>query len=156
MRAYCRRGRRKVGERGAAAVEFALVVLPLVLIIGGVITYGFVLAQQASLSSGAREAARYGSVNLYAADHSCTEMIKRAKASAVTVGMAADQVTVEAAVGGAPVCAGGGPQPPCEGSNPDGSNTLTVRTTFSPTEFFPLLPVPSTLTGEGIYRCEYR
>ena len=51
--------RRVRGERGAAAVEFALVLLPLCLILLGIIEFGWIFNQQISLSNAAREAARY-------------------------------------------------------------------------------------------------
>lgn len=45
-------------ERGAAAVEFALVLLPLLLLIGGTIDFGFGFNAQVSLTHAAREGVR--------------------------------------------------------------------------------------------------
>ena len=53
-------------ERGAAAVEFALVVLPLLMIVAGIINFGFIFAQQLSLSNGARQAARFAGLRTLA------------------------------------------------------------------------------------------
>jgi Flp pilus assembly protein TadG len=50
--------RRLRGERGAAAVEFALVAPVLLLLLFGVVEYSQALSAQATLSSAAREAAR--------------------------------------------------------------------------------------------------
>ena len=46
-------------ERGAAAVEFALVLLPLCLILLGIIEFGWIFNQQLGLSNAARETVRY-------------------------------------------------------------------------------------------------
>lgn len=56
------RGSRRAGrgERGAAAVEFALVVPLLLMILFGMISTGLTLADHLSTTNAAREAARYG------------------------------------------------------------------------------------------------
>jgi Flp pilus assembly protein TadG len=50
------------GERGAVAVEFALVLVPLLMLIFGAIQYGFLFLAQQSGSSAAQQAARQLSV----------------------------------------------------------------------------------------------
>ena len=50
-------------ERGAAAVEFALVLLPLLLLLLGIIEFGWIFNQQVSLSNAARETARHYAVH---------------------------------------------------------------------------------------------
>lgn len=45
-------------EDGASAVEFALVLLPLILILGGIIDFGFAFNAQISLTHAAREGVR--------------------------------------------------------------------------------------------------
>ncbi|WP_181905883.1 TadE/TadG family type IV pilus assembly protein [Microbacterium bovistercoris] len=45
-------------ERGAAAVEFAFIMLPLMLIVLGIIQFGLLFNAQVSVSNAAREAAR--------------------------------------------------------------------------------------------------
>ncbi|MDO9458007.1 TadE family protein [Nocardioides sp.] len=57
-----RRRRERLSERGAAAIEFALVSLPLLYLVFGVITYGYMLAFRQSLSQGAAEGARAAAV----------------------------------------------------------------------------------------------
>ena len=74
------RGKRKVGimssrarsrgtgtERGAALVEFALVVPLLLILIFGIVETGFIFSQQLEVRHGAREGARLAAVN-YGAD----------------------------------------------------------------------------------------
>ncbi|MBB3676190.1 TadE/TadG family type IV pilus assembly protein [Modestobacter versicolor] len=53
-----RLARRLLGERGAAAVEFALVTPVLLLLLFGIVEYSQAMSAQATLSSAAREAAR--------------------------------------------------------------------------------------------------
>lgn len=52
------RHRRVPGERGAAAVEFALVVPLLLLLLFGIISYGYMLSFRQAMSQGAAEGAR--------------------------------------------------------------------------------------------------
>lgn len=72
-------GRRSDGrsERGAAAVEFALVLLPLALLVFGIIEFGLLLNKQISVANGAREAARYAAIHYAELD-----VIDQAKARA--------------------------------------------------------------------------
>jgi Flp pilus assembly protein TadG len=58
-------GRRRRGEQGAAAVEFALVAPLLLLLVFGVISYGFMLSFRQALSQGAAEGARAAAVSPY-------------------------------------------------------------------------------------------
>jgi Flp pilus assembly protein TadG len=59
-----RRSRRADGppERGAAAVEFALVLLPLSVMLFGIISYGYMLSFRQAISQGAAEGARAAAV----------------------------------------------------------------------------------------------
>lgn len=56
MRHFRRSGR----DEGAAAVEFALLLIPFITLCFGMITGGFVLNDKLSLNQGVREGARYG------------------------------------------------------------------------------------------------
>lgn len=47
-------------RRGGAAIEFALVLIPLLYILFGIIEYGWVFFQQSNILAAAREGARYG------------------------------------------------------------------------------------------------
>jgi Flp pilus assembly protein TadG len=59
------RGSRPRDQKGAAAVEFALVVPLLLLLVFGVISYGYMLSFRQALSQGAAEGARAAAVSPY-------------------------------------------------------------------------------------------
>ena len=61
MRTLLSRGRR--GERGASAVEFALIVPVLLLILGGIFNFGFAFSQKLALDNAVRETARSAAVD---------------------------------------------------------------------------------------------
>ncbi len=65
---HTRRSRRD--ERGQALVEFAAVLLPLMLIVVGIIQFGFLFAAYVGVSNAAREGARSGSIYVYNNDSS--------------------------------------------------------------------------------------
>ena len=56
------RARRERGSRGAAAVEFALLVPIVLLLLFGIISYGYMLSFRQAMSQGASEGARAGAV----------------------------------------------------------------------------------------------
>ena len=61
-----RRARRdESGQRGQSLVEFALVLTPLLLILLGIIQFGFIFNSYVTLTNAAREAAREGTVYVY-------------------------------------------------------------------------------------------
>ena len=55
-------------ERGQAMVEFAAVLLPLILVLVGIIQFGFLFAAYVGVSNSAREAARAGTIHEYDAN----------------------------------------------------------------------------------------
>lgn len=61
MRGWQRLGRVR-GDRGAQAVEFALVSIPLLTILYGLIAFGFAINQQITATQLAREAARSAAI----------------------------------------------------------------------------------------------
>lgn len=52
--------RRLKSDEGAAAVEFALVLIPLLMIVFGIISFGITFSDSLALENAAREAARFG------------------------------------------------------------------------------------------------
>lgn len=149
MRIASRRVRRREA-RGAAAVEFALVVPMLLVIIIAIADFGALFAQQISLTNIAREAARNAVVD----GLSCAEIEADARDDAETVGMAAGVPVVNIA----PCPAS---EPPCTDSTPGQDVTVTVTRPglwLVPWPPLPLVgagPAAPTLTARGVMRCEF-
>lgn len=82
--------RRKPGanERGAEAVEFALVVLPFLLLVFGVVDFGYMINHDTMINNASREGAREGALNPTANDIKCT--VRRSLATVASVGGTAD------------------------------------------------------------------
>jgi Flp pilus assembly protein TadG len=59
--------RRRKAERGAAAVEFALLLLPLMMILLGTIDWGYFFFVEQLVTNASREGARTGSLTPYSA-----------------------------------------------------------------------------------------
>lgn len=144
-------------ERGAAAVEFALVMPILILILAGIVNFSFVLAQQISLNSGARQAARYAVVD----GPTCGDVQAEGKDSAATIGMDASAVPTPVITRGKGSTYSAAPCPkPCVGASTGDNIKVTLTRTGASNPWaigfppFNLLPVP-TLTGTGVMRCEF-
>lgn len=140
-------------EQGAAAVEFALVVPILLLIVIGIVNFGFVFAQQISLNSGARQAARFAVVE----GRDCGSIKTAGREGAETIGM-----TIAAGTVPTPVVTncGNDSAKPCTGTLPGTNITVTMTRSGPAHEWvvsfppFNVIPVP-TLTGKGVMRCEF-
>lgn len=140
--------RRRRGDRGAAAVELALVMPILILILFGIINFGALLAQQISISNIAREAARNAVVN--GPNSACGQIEADARTGAATIGMAATVPTITID----PACPSG--PTPCAGSLPGQDVTVTVERAGGWLVPFPLFNAPApTLTAQGVMRCEF-
>ena len=70
--ARCFRRRRGVDERGAEAVEFALVVPMFLLLVFGVVDFGYMINHDTMVNNASREGARQGALNPVANDIECT------------------------------------------------------------------------------------
>jgi len=145
---------RRRDEQGAAAVEFALVMPILFLVVFGIIAYGIVFSQTLSLSNSARQAARSGVVE----GATCTQVTALAQDAADAIAMDGTDAAVSISrgpseVAAGPACGGGGTVQPCAGQ-PGGTNVY-VRLVFDTPEIVPFIPVPDQLTGKGVFRCEF-
>ena len=153
-------------DEGASAVEFALVMPLLVMLVFAIIQFGIVFAQQLSLSNGARQGARVGAVN----KTMCGDIVSEVQGAAQTLGLATTsvqvQVQVQKSTDASPStpCAytsststtvGSGGTQPCLGSDTD--TKLIVTAKYKSSLVIPLATALSAvdLTGKGVYRCEY-
>jgi Flp pilus assembly protein TadG len=169
--------RRQRGERGSSAVEFALVVPVLLLLVFGIINFGLVMAQKASLSNAARAGARYGTVNAYTAStHTCASVIDKVRATAPTIGIP-DTIVGRRSIGvtvkltkaadgsvttpcsAASGVASSGSTLPCANAagSPATPDTLTVEVSYTSRS---LVAVPGVgksfaLGGASAFQCEY-
>ena len=154
----CRRSSRR-DQRGAAAVEFALVAPVLFSLVFGIIGFGFVFAQELSLGNGARQGARYGVV----ANRTCSDIYSETRNGSQTVNLNPSQVRVVVTLGTDESTAttqcdsqtsATDLVKPCSGSS-TGDN-LYVYANFKSTVSVPLLPISGQvpLQGKGVFRCE--
>jgi Flp pilus assembly protein TadG len=141
-------------DRGASAVEFALVMPIFIMLLFGIVSFGMVFAQELALSNGARQAARFGVVE----GRTCGELTTEARNASQSLGMVAADVSVDVKRGhtaaGATAICGNTANNPCEGSA--ANDSLFVTTSYTSNLMIPLVVTKDVeLTEEGIFRCEY-
>jgi Flp pilus assembly protein TadG len=165
-------------DEGASAVEFALVVPLLVLIVFGIINFGFVFSQQNSLNTAVREGARRAVVNesfagstASANPRTCDGIITSVKNQLSGLALNPADVQVRVSQSGytnAPSSCGttfvtnsfGGnaARVPCLGSRANGvEQSLVVEVRF-PSRLpaaFPPFPTTLTIGSKAVYRCEF-
>jgi Flp pilus assembly protein TadG len=165
-----RRAGQASGEAGAAAVEFALVVPLVLLLVFGIINYGVVFSQQLSMNNAVREGARRAVVADPTAPRTCNAII--ASVHNQLAGLALDRAEVEVLVStdgftssqpcsttwSATTFPDKGANLPCRGSyNGGNTGSLVVQARYQSRYLvaFPPFPTTTTLTSKAVYRCEY-
>lgn len=144
-------------EDGAVAVEFALVVIPLMFMFFGIIGFGFLFSQQLSLSHAAREAARYGSVASFESGtwkpHTCADVIARAREAAQSMAIP-DPTRVVVAVARDGAACSSSTSGPCTGGT--NNSTVEVRLNYDSGLLIPLMSWNGKVDAVGVFRCEYK
>jgi Flp pilus assembly protein TadG len=129
--------RRRADARGAAAVEFALVLLPLMLIVFGIISYGYMLSFRQAISQAAAEGARAAAVAQKASEResdaraALNQALGSYGVSCTGSNLLRDTVTVGTCAVSAPAACAGDPNNDC----------ITVTVNYDYDEH-PLLPAP--------------
>lgn len=127
----------KKSERGAVAVEFALLLPVLLLLVIGIMEFGRAYNIQVSASEGAREGARYAAVNYANAGFSQASVQSHATAAAPSVPATGTSVTVSYSNGN---CSNGG--------------TVTVHVIHQLSWMTGYLPIaPPRIQGIGVMQC---
>lgn len=142
----CVPGRRP--ERGSAAVEFALVLVPFLILIFGVISYGYMLSFRQAMSQGAAEGARAAAV--WASAYDSTQDPARIAAAKIRVDEALSSYGVNCDSGATCAIA----IRPCVG----GSGRCVSVTISYPYKANPLTPDPMfvPLPAQLVYEAEVR
>jgi hypothetical protein len=133
-----RRGR--AGDTGAAAVEFALVLPLLFVLLFGIIELGFGLFQLQAAQATVREAVRGVALGVESCDD-VADLVERASQNNA-LGIDPGELDYVLDIDGPPGPADG-PVPPPE---PERGDSAVLRITFEPTLDFPLVPFPTTIT----------
>jgi Flp pilus assembly protein TadG len=136
---------KSASQKGAAMVEFALILIPLLILTFGLIEFGLLMYNQQVITNAAREGARYGIVMTDAAHPISTAMINKVVTDyASTHLVSADKITPSA-------------------SRTCGPGTFGLPLTVSLScdytymvidNFIPGLGSTKTLTSQAVMRCE--
>ncbi|WP_165354221.1 TadE/TadG family type IV pilus assembly protein [Nocardioides glacieisoli] len=130
-------------ERGASAVEFALVVIPLLMVVAGIVNFGVAFANQLSLDNAVRQAARASVVDVTPAPDVGAIVTSEFNPISTSTAPLVDTPGIDS----------------CDGSAFGASLTVTAETT---TDFIFPWPLPEsvlddeiTLTSEARFQCEF-
>jgi Flp pilus assembly protein TadG len=154
------RGRR---DEGASAVELALVLPILMLLLFGIISFGLYFAGSLGLSNAARESARYGVVqnrtcqqiaDTLASTSSGTLGIVYPITFTMTRGATTCSGSIASASSGASVTSGNGSTVMCTGSTST-TDELKIQSKAGANLFIPSMVIKLDIVGKGAYRCEF-
>ncbi|WP_448808428.1 TadE/TadG family type IV pilus assembly protein [Agromyces bauzanensis] len=121
-------------DRGAAAVEFALVLIPLIVLLLGIIEFGYIFNQQLTVTNAAREGSRYLAITGNAGE---------AELAALNAASSLQNV---------PTVDVGDPCPATGGGDAEVIVTLPLSTITGIESFVPDFPAIK-LTGRGVTPC---
>jgi Flp pilus assembly protein TadG len=171
--AVLRRRATRSGDAGASAVEFALVVPLLVILVLGIIDFGVIFAQQLSLNNAVRQGARSAVVSGNTVQQTCAQVVTGVRGAAgQTIAMdttdidvtvrtqSADGSTVRTTQCGSGANPYSSTRVCANSSRSDGTtDSILVDATY-PASFIVPFPVPGfaptiTLRARAVYRCEF-
>ena len=148
-----RRPRGRASERGAAAVEFALVVPVLLVLLFGIIGYGYMLSFRQALSQGAAEGARAAAVKPSGTATTTLQTVMRAAVDDAlgSYGVRCNGTSLEHQTGGSWAPAGSCTLTVAACTNNATATCATVALSYTYSDDplipkVPLVPLPETLT----------
>jgi hypothetical protein len=135
-----RRGR--AGDTGAAAVEFALVLPLLFVLLFGIIELGFGLFQLQAAQATVREAVRGVALGVESCEDVADLVERASQNNALGIDPGELDYVLDIEAPGQPGPPGTSPPPP----EPERGDSAVLRITYEPTLDFPLIPFPATIT----------
>jgi Flp pilus assembly protein TadG len=165
--------RRGSPDRGAAAVEFALVLPVLLLVVFGIVNFGIIFSQQLTLNNALREGARKAVVNEVSANRTCQGILDSTRNELVGLALRPDDMEFAITTSGYTSTEPCGPSSfstttstptsvPCRGSfvttpTSGTAGSLVVEGRFETDALIGFLPFSPTFTvsGKAVYRCEF-
>lgn len=162
-------------DDGAAAVELALVLPILLLVVFGIISFGIIFAQQLAVNNGVRQGVRSAVVAGNTTQQTCGQVLTSIQAaSGPTIGMSTSDVRVQVqrvsstdtnnvlftCFSGPTSSAVGQPNEAkrvcAEGTGVEGSIKATAQYETKMLTGLPFMTSPTfTLTATAVYRCEF-
>lgn len=138
---------------GASAVEFALLLPLLIMLLFGIVEFGFIFMDDLGVSNAARQGARIGVQD----GNTCQDVQASIYGGSGTLTMtpASDPWSARLLPSETPVCDGSMAALPCE--NADEGERLEVTVTYTGASLdIPLVPIaPFDLVRDAVFRCEY-
>jgi Flp pilus assembly protein TadG len=150
-------------DDGASAVELALVLPILMLILFGIISFGLYFAGSLGMSNATREAARYGVVQ----NRTCQQIADSLASTSsgtlgvvypinftITRGAVSCGGSIASSSASASVTSGAASTVMCAGSTST-TDELKIQATAGANLFIPSMVINLKLVGRGAYRCEF-